>query len=183
MERNLPAEAYQLAEHYQLGSPGRRYGADGWQLLSLLAFCAFWLLLFVSLILMLMLCYQGVILPSPGFIVLGLSVATLTVVLLVLLTRMLLQRISLFRHARIYMCEHGFIFLNKRQELSIRWDQIEHIETIVSRTKFRNETTQFLLVNGQRVNISTSWNRRLPTLIRYRVTLYRNRLKQVHSEG
>lgn len=183
MERNLPAEAYQLAEQYSLGSPGRMYGADGWQLFSLLGSLASWLLLCASFIMMLLLSYQGMIKSSPGLIVLGLITAGLALALLVGLTHIILQRINLFRHARIYMCEHGFIFLDKQQQLSIRWDQIERVETAVSRTRFRNGMCQILLVDGERINVNTSWNRRLQTLIRYRVTLYRNRLKQVHSDG
>ncbi|GER90954.1 hypothetical protein KDW_51160 [Dictyobacter vulcani] len=183
MERNLPAEAYQLAEQYKLGSPGRMYGADGWQLFSLLGSFASWLLLCASFIVMLLLSYQGIIKSSAGLIVLGFITAALALALLVGLTHIILQRINLFRYARIYMCEHGFIFLDKQQQLSIRWDQIERVETIASRTRLKNEMCQILLTDGKRINVSTFWNKRLQTLIRYRVTLYRNRLKQVYSDG
>ena len=128
MKTSLPPEAYQFAEQYQLGTPVTMEISPTGCVVSFMVFLLVpvlligWAAIFVSYI-----CYELVL--KHTWLAFLLLAPIIFCIILFLLLRMFIQVASeLSPRSRAYFCKDGFVYLEGKKTLALRWEQIEHVE-------------------------------------------------------
>lgn len=170
--QELPAEAYQLAEHYRLGKPTAAYGNTG----LLKHAWAYFLPTAITL------AVDGLAIWFTALVGNWLALLILTPLVfvpLLWLAYTLGKRANkevAAASAYAYFCQLGMIYLERRRTITLRWEEIERSDVQYGWIRH----CHVMLGNGEKVILANSVGENLHEQIRRR--LLRSRKKRQHPE-